>query len=259
MDINVDFTNKYVLVTGGSRGIGKAIALRFAYYGANVILQYIHNKDKAEETAKEISKLNREVLVIQANLSHPDHISRMFDEICNWQKGLDFFISNAASGFNRPGMQQRIEGWNFTMDVNARAFLLCTQKAVPLMQSRGGGSIVAISSPGSWRVLPDYIAVGASKAALDSLVRYLAVELAPSNIQVNGIAPGIVATDALTHFSSISDPNLLLRAAEKTPAGRIVTPDDVAGLAAFLCTTTAEMIRGQVIVQDGGFTLPAQW
>jgi len=253
------FSNKTVLVTGASRGIGKVIALSFAQLGADIIVHYVRNKQKADETADEASKLGRRALVVQANLSYPEHIERMFGEIQSWGKGLDIFISNAASGFNRPGMQQRADGWDFTMNVNSRAFLLCAQKSVPLMQINGGGAMVAISSPGSWRVLPDYIAVGASKAALDALVRYLAVELAEFNIVVNGIAPGIVATDALSHFSSMSDPDLLTRAAEKTPAGRIVTPTDVAELAIFLCSKAAEMIRGQVIVLDGGFTLPARW
>lgn len=140
------------------------------------------------------------------------------------------------------------------MNTNARAFLFAVQKAAPMMQKRGGGSIVAISSPGSVRVLPDYVAVGASKAALEALVRYLAVELAPQ-INVNAVAPGVVETDALKHFAALSNPAVITRAVANTPAGRLATPQDVAEVVAFLCSPAAWMIRGQVIMMDGGMTL----
>ena len=143
------------------------------------------------------------------------------------------------------------------MDINARAYLFLAQKCVPLMEKKGGGSIVAISSPGSIRVLPEYAVVGASKAAIEALTRYLAVELSPLNINANAVSPGIVATDALQHFNTMQDEDLLKDIAAQTPAGRIVTPEDVAGIVAFLCTPDAGMIRGQTIIVDGGFTLPA--
>jgi enoyl-[acyl-carrier protein] reductase III len=179
----------------------------------------------------------------------------LFDVVAAEFDGLDIFINNAASGFNRPALQQKVTGWDWTMNVNARAFLFASQRAVPLMEKRGGGQIVAISSPGSTRVMPDYIAVGASKAALESLTRYLAVELAPKNIVVNAVSPGLVLTDALKHFAVLGDPQVIDRAVANTPAGRVVTPEDVADLVAFLCSPSAFMIRGQVIVIDGGFTL----
>ncbi|NPA92053.1 MAG: SDR family oxidoreductase, partial [Chloroflexi bacterium] len=121
---------------------------------------------------------------------------------------------------------------------------------------RGGGYMVAISSPGSFRVLPEYVVVGASKAALEAVTRYLAVELAPQNIVVNAVSPGVVLTDALRHFSTMQDPDLLERVQQATPAGRLVSPEDVANVVGFLCTPAASMIRGQVILVDGGYTLP---
>jgi enoyl-[acyl-carrier protein] reductase III len=135
--------------------------------------------------------------------------------------------------------------------------LFAAQRAVPLMEKRGGGQIVSISSPGSSRVLSDYVVVGASKAAIESLTRYLAVELAPKNIIVNAVSPGIVETDALKHFDAMADKSVIQKAIAATPAGRLVTPEDVADVVAFLCTPAASMIRGQVIVVDGGYILPA--
>ena len=248
-------TGKIALVTGGGRGIGRAIALRLAQAGADVAINYHRNVAPAEETAELIRGMGRKAMVARANLSKPEDIDALFDIIVETLGGLDIFISSAASGFNRPAVEQKVTGWDWSMNVNARAFLFAAQRAVPLMEARGGGHIVAISSPGSTRVLPEYIAVGASKAALESLTRYLAVELAPKNIVVNAVSPGMVMTDALKHFSVLGDPQVIERNVENTPAGRMVTPEDVAELVAFLCSPAAFLIRGQVITIDGGFTL----
>lgn len=248
--------NKTALVTGSGRGIGKAIVLRLAQDGADVVINFHRNVAPAEDTARQVRELGRRALVVKANLSKTEDIDLLFDAVAAEFDGLDVFINNAASGFNRPAMEQKVTGWDWTMNVNARAFLFAAQRAAPLMEKRSGGHIVAISSPGSQRVMPDYIAVGASKAALESLARYLAVELAPKNIVVNAVAPGLVLTDALQHFAVLGDPQIIERAIANTPAGRVVTPEDVAGLVAFLCSPAAFMIRGQVIVMDGGFTLP---
>jgi enoyl-[acyl-carrier protein] reductase III len=126
------------------------------------------------------------------------------------------------------------------------------------MAPRGGGYIVSISSPGSRLVLPDYIVIGASKAALEAITRYLAFELAPKNVIVNAVSPGMVETEALDHFDAIADRGLRARAIKRTPAGRLVTPQDIALVVAFLCSPAAEMIRGQVIVVDGGYTLSGE-
>jgi enoyl-[acyl-carrier protein] reductase III len=140
------------------------------------------------------------------------------------------------------------------MDINARSILRCAQYAVPLMKQAGWGRIITVSSQGSTRVIPNYGAVGLSKAVLESLTRYLAVELAPHNIIVNAISPGMVDTDALKHFP-IDVERTLQAVAEQTPTGRLVTPAEVGHLAAFLCTPAAQMIVGQTLVQDGGISL----
>lgn len=249
------FKDKIVVVTGASRGIGKAIALHFAREGADVVINFVRNENQAREVADAIETLGRRALLVRANVGKIEGIATLFDTLVSEWGGLDIFISNAASGFNRPALQQRPEGWDHTLNVNARALLFAAQRAAPLMQARGGGHIVSITSPGATRVLPDYVAVGASKAALDALTRYLAVELAAANIIVNAVAPGVVETDALKHFAALSDPAVIQRAMAATPAGRLVTPEDVAGVVAFLCSPAAAMIRGQILTVDGGYTL----
>jgi len=252
----MQFEGKIALVTGSGRGIGKEIALSLAREGADVIINYIHNQQPAEDTANKIRKMGRRALVVRANVGKQEALQKLFSAIHDEFGKLDIFVSNAASGFNRPGLEQKMTGWEHTINVNTRAFLLGTQLAVPLMRESGSGKIVAITSPGADRVLPDYISVGASKAALNALVRYFAVELAPLSIAVNAISPGIVKTDALKHFAVMQDEQVIHNAAKLTPAGRLVTPQDVANAALFLCSPQAEMIRGHVLVVDGGYTLP---
>ncbi len=250
------FDGKIVLITGSGRGIGRAIALHFARGGADIVVNFFRNRAPAEATAAEIRSMGRRAWVVRADVGDLDDITRMFAEVEAQCGGLDIYIGNAASGYNRPAMQQKPRGWDWTMNINARSLLFSAQRAVPLMEKRGGGYIVSITSPGSFRALPDYVVVGASKAALEAVTRYLAVELAPKNIVVNAVSPGIVRTEALDHFDILKDRGLIDRYADATPAGRLVTPEDVAGVVAFLCTPAANMIRGQVLIVDGGYTLP---
>lgn len=258
MTLPIDFSGKVALITGSGRGIGRAIALYLANNGADIIINFFRNRKAAEETEADIVKMGRKALIVKANVGNTEEISHLFDEVGKTFNGLDIFIHNAASGYNHTALEQKPKGWDWTMNINARAFLFAVQKAVPLMEKRCGGSIVSISSPGSNRVLPDYVVVGASKAALESLTRYLAVELGPRNITVNAVSPGIVQTDALMHFDSLKGSGVIQKAIDGTPAGRLVTPEDVAAVVGFLCSPAAWMIRGQVIVVDGGYTLPAR-
>ena len=251
------FQNKITLVTGSGRGIGRAIALHFARLGSAVVVNFFRNRAPAEQTAAEIRDMDRRALLVKANIGEINELERLFDQVESEFGGLDFLIHNAASGFNRPALRQKPKGWDWTMNINARALLFAAQRAVPLMRKRGGGAIVSLTSPGSTRVLPDYVVVGASKAALEAVTRYLAVELAGENIVVNAVSPGVVLTDALKHFAAISSQEeIIAHAVAHSPAGRLVTPQEVAELVAFLCSPAAAMIRGQTIVIDGGATLP---
>jgi enoyl-[acyl-carrier protein] reductase III len=255
MEEILDFANKVAVITGSGRGIGRAIALHFARRGADIVVNFFRNRAPAEETAAEIEKTGRRARVVKADVGEPAGIGKLIDEAEQAFGGLDYLICNAASGYNRPVMEQRIKGWDWTLNINARSLLFLAKRAAPLMEKRGGGAIVSISSLGAIRVLPDYVVVGASKAAIEAVTRYLAVELAPKGIVVNCVSAGIVETDALKHFRALKNGNPLVDAADRTPAGRIVTPEDVARVVVFLCTPAAEMIRGQTILVGGGYTL----
>jgi enoyl-[acyl-carrier protein] reductase III len=255
---DLPFSGKIVLVTGSGRGIGRAIALHFAQNGADLVVNFFRNRPPAEETARAIQALGQQALLVRADVGSDEGLDHLFNEIERNFGGLDILISNAASGYIRPALQQKAKGWDWTMKINARALLFAAQRAVPLMEPRGGGYIVSISSPGSRLVLPDYVVIGASKAALEAITRYLAFELAPKHINVNAVSPGMVETEALEHFDAIALRDLRAHAVKRTPAGRLVTPQDIAQVVAFLCTPAAEMIRGQVIVVDGGYTLSGE-
>jgi enoyl-[acyl-carrier protein] reductase III len=242
---------KVALITGGSRGIGRAITLKLAGEGADVVINFFRKRSAAESTAQEARAKGVRAHTIKANVGEAEQVENMFDEIDSRFGRLDILINNAASGVARSALDLDERGWDWTMDINARAFLLCARRAARLMKS--GGKMVSISSLGSRLVLPVYTAVGVSKAALEALTRYLAVELAPRGICVNGIAAGAVETEALKLYTA--DPNLPQPAWQTTPAGRMVQPEDIANLVAFLCSEQSDMVRGQIIVIDGGVSL----
>nr|WP_276716832.1 enoyl-[acyl-carrier-protein] reductase FabL [Kyrpidia tusciae] len=246
-------TGKVALVTGGSRGLGKAVARRLAESGADVAVNFFRNREAAEHTCAEIRQLGVKAEPVKANVADPQKLDALFYEIEEKFGGLDILIANAASGVIRPAMELEVKHWDWTMNVNARSLLLAAQHALPLMQKRGGGRIVSVSSLGSGRVLDNYTAVGVSKAALEALTRYLAVELAPHGVVVNAVSAGAMDTDALQFFPNRQD--ILETARRRNPAGRLVTVEDVAEVVAFLCSEASRMIRGQTIVVDGGQSL----
>jgi enoyl-[acyl-carrier protein] reductase III len=249
-------TGKVALVTGSSRGIGRAIALELAGLGADVVIHYLRKKSAAAEAMAAVEALGRRAVGIKANLADATQIEAMFDQIEATFGRCDIFIGNAASGTPRDILDVNDKHWDWTMDVNARSILRCVQRAAPLMAQAGWGRIVSITSPGSSRVLPHYGAIGLSKAVIESLTRYLAVDLAPQGITVNAVSPGLVRTDAVATFP-VDLKETFDFATSRTPAGRLVTPEDVAHLVAFLCSDAAAMIVGQTLLVDGGYSILA--
>ncbi|NOZ95840.1 MAG: enoyl-[acyl-carrier-protein] reductase FabL [Acidobacteria bacterium] len=243
---------KRALVTGSSRGIGRAIALSLADFKVDVAINYLRHRERAEATAREIEARGAKSLVLKGNVANPEHVQRMFAAIGESWGGLDILVSNAASGVLRPATELSLHHFHWTMDINAAALLPLVQELIKL-PPEGDQTVVAVSSLGAIRAIPNYTAVGASKAALESMVRHLALELAPRGVRVNAVSAGTVDTDALTHFPNRAE--ILDAARERTPAGRLLDPQDVANVVVFLCTEYASMIHGQTLVVDGGYSI----
>ena len=237
-----------VLVTGGTRGIGKAIALRLAREGAGrAVLGYMRNDAAAETAAEELRAAGAEPVLVRGNVAS----AKTIEELAS-HGPYRVVVHNAATGVIRAALETEDKHWDWTLNANARTLLALARATAPRMER--GSSVVAISSLGAQRVLENYVLVGTSKAALESVVRYLAVELAPRGVRVNAVSAGVVETGALEHFPNREE---MLRSVERTPAGRLVEPEDVAGAVAFLASDDAAMVCGHTLIVDGGFSLPA--
>ena len=245
----MSFDGASVFVTGGSRGIGKAIALRFAELGAaRVAIGYLRNDSAAEEAAEEVRAAGSEPVLVRGNVAS----ERVVAELAS-HGPYAAVVHNAATGVIRKALETEDKHWDWTMAANARALLSLARACAPEMES--GSSIGPVSSLGSMRVLENYVLVGTSKAALESVVRYLAVELAPRGIRVNAVSAGVVETEALEHFPNREE--MVRSGRERTPAGRLAEPHDVAGAVAYLCSPDAEMVYGHTLIVDGGYSLLA--
>ena len=216
-----------------------------------MIINYLKNHEAAKTTVEELKLQAIKTTRIKAHIGEEAAIDSLVSKIENQFGQLDILVNNAASGVMRPTTELSVKHWDWTMNINARGPWMLSVAASRLMPD--GGRIINISSPGSTWVLPAYFAVGVSKAAIEAVTRYLAVELGPKGIAVNTVSPGFVMTEALNAFPD----QLGIRdiASRPTPAGRTITPEDVSNVVAMLCSSEAEMIRGQVIVVDGGETL----
>jgi enoyl-[acyl-carrier protein] reductase III len=250
--VSFDLHGARALVTGASRGIGATIARRLAACGAEVLINCSRDMAGAGATRDAIESAGGRASVTQANVANPDDVRRLFEAAAAGGARLDVLVHNAAIGSFKPTLDVRANQWDLSMNVNARALLLCAQQALPLMPH--GGRIVAVSSLGGRRVVPSYGAIGVSKAALEALVRQLAVELAPRGINVNAVCPGIVGDSSIARHPAFE--TLREQAAARTPQGRLVTADAVADAVLFLCSPAAQFIVGQTLVVDGGLSLP---
>lgn len=244
-------TGKIAFVTGGSRGIGRAIALKLGRAGCDVAIVYHNSHDEADLVCETLRSFGRQAQAIQADVSDTDSVAEAFATFRKEFDRVDFVISNAAIGVLKPALELTIKHWRRCMETNALALNLLAQNAVPLMKD--GGRIIALSSLGAWRAIPDYAFIGASKAALESLVRSLAQELGQRGIRVNAVSAGVVDTDALKHFRNREQ--LLAEYARRTPAGPTLTPENVADAVYLLCQPEAAMITGHTLVVDGGYCI----
>jgi enoyl-[acyl-carrier protein] reductase III len=243
--------HKVALVTGAARGIGRAVALKLAAAGCDIAANYYNSADEAESLCAEIRALGRRAVAIQGSVGIPDSVDEIFTAFREHYDRLDVIVSNAASGVLKPALDMGLKHWRWCMETNALALNLLAQRGLDLMGS--GGRIIALSSLGATRAMPGYGFVGASKAALESLARALAQELGPRGIRVNVVSAGVVDTDALAYFPNRDE--LLADFARRTPAGPVLTPQDVAGAVYLLCLPEAAMINGHTLVVDGGFAI----
>ncbi len=250
-----DLQGKSAVITGSGRGIGRGIALALAQRGCNVAINYFRHREEAEETAAAVERLGVRAVVIKAHVGRDEEMQALVEESIAAFGAVDIFVGNAASGVLKPITEIDLKAWEWTVNINARSILVGVQASLPSMRARGWGRILTVTSIGSRRVFPEYGVVGVSKAAIEALTRYLAVELAPHNIIANCISPGVVITGALDFFPRKDE--MVAYAEANTPAGRLVTPADVGEVAAWLCTDAARMIVGQTIEVDGGYSLLA--
>ncbi len=243
---------KYILITGGSRGIGRAISLSLADKNVCLFVNYLRDDEAALQVKKELEKKGAEVHLVPGNVGDPEAVLSLFSFITSKTKRLDTLVHSAALGVFKPVHKLRVKDWDISLDVNAKAFLTLSQGALPLMKEHGGG-IVTISSLGAGRFTPNYGAIGISKAALENLVRYLAVELASFHIRVNAVSGGLVDTESLKQFPDFE--KMKEEALWHTPGGRVGKPQDIANVVSFLLSPEAGWIYGQTLIADGGYSL----
>lgn len=243
--------NKVALITGGARGIGRATALKLAAAGSDVAIIYYNSSDEATTLVADIEQLGRRAIAIQANVADHQSVKDLFTQFREHFTRLDFLISNAASGVLKPAMNMSTKHWRWCMETNALALnhLACEGRAM----MPAGGRIIALSSLGAHRAIPNYAFIGASKAALEALVRSLSLELAEAGISVNTVSAGVVDTDALKHFPNREQ--LLDEYQAHSLAGRPLTPQDVANTIYLLCLPEAEMIKGHTLFVDAGYSV----
>ncbi len=249
--MNLPLAGKIAFVTGGTRGIGRAIALKLAEAGCDVAILYHNSHAEADSLCAALREMGRTAVAIQADVGDALSLDEATTAFRSTFNRVDFLVSNAAIGVLRPTLELALKHWRRCLETNALALNTLAQHLVPIMAP--GGRIIALSSLGAARAIPHYAFIGASKAALESLVRSLAQELGPRRIAVNVVSAGVVDTDALAHFPNREE--LLAEYARRTPLGPSLTPADVANAVYLLCLPEAAMITGHTLVVDGGYCI----
>jgi enoyl-[acyl-carrier protein] reductase III len=245
-----ELKGRSALVTGGTRGIGKAIALALAEMGADVAINFFRSRDSAKATVAELQAKGVKAVALRANMGNEEQIPGMFAELKNEFGKLDILVSNAALGHFGNVLEVTDKMWDVAMSTNAKALLFCAQEAAKMMPH--GGKMLALTSLGSHRYIPGYAAIGVSKAAIETLVRYLAYELAPRKINVNAVSGGFIDTDSLKIFPSYDQ--IIRESTARTPFGRVGTPEEVAYGVLYLASDESSYVTGSELVIDGGTT-----
>ena len=248
------FDGKVALVTGSSRGLGKSTLLRLAAEGADVVVHYKKNADLAEEVAAEARHMGRRALTVAADLESPEAISALFDQVREEYGRLDILVASAAATAFKPLLELKPHHVDRTLGMVVRGFVLLVQGAVPLMHD--GGRIVAVSGVDAIRYMPGHGLLGAAKAALQSLVRDFAVELADYHVNVNAVCLGGFVSDSSQFYGGDQYEFLRQAFTKMSTRQRFGTVDDMADGLLFLCSDAADYIAGQTLVIDGGITLP---
>ena len=250
-----EHAGKVALITGASRGIGRVLALKLAAGGANVVVNYRKNAELAEAVVDEAIAVGGGGIAVGADVENPDDIVRLFDAVADKYGRLDYFVNNAAAAAFKKVVDLKTHHLDRSYAMNVRPFVLGAQEAVKLMDQ--GGRIVAVSSYGSMRGFATYAALGSYKAAVESFIRFMAVEFAGYGINVNGVNGGLIDSDSLEYFYSIPGMAPMQSVLDKIPLGRPGTVDDMANAIEFLLSTRSAYITGQTIVVDGGMTVAA--
>lgn len=250
------FEKRVSLITGSSRGIGRALALTLAREGADIVVNYVRNAELAAATVREIEALGTRAIAVQADMESVDAIDALFDRVAAEFGRLDHFVSNAAASAFKKIADLKAHNLDRSFNLNVRAFVLGAQRAVKLMKD--GGRIAVLSSYGSIRAYPTYANLGSNKAAIEAWVRYMAVEFAPLRINVNAVNGGLIDTESCAYFyERVAGMAPMESVLPKIPKGRMGTAQEVADTIAFLLAPESEYITGQTIAVDGGLSVIA--